>query len=246
MKRMIAALALVLLSSFLILGCEGGEDELVPPTNRALLLEDAVVLSGIAAADEPFEGIVQAINTRGETSDEVSVDDDGRFTLYISNYAPFMLRMIPDEPGEELFSFAATEGHVNLTPLTHLAMYVAVGNEVALDDAFHEWDGSQLAPEEVEMAAATVNANLASLLQQQGLDHRTYDLFRTDFQFDGTGMDAVLDRVRIHIDPEAETLSDAIRILDASGRELLTFDPTATVVSTSAPSIGQPREDHAQ
>lgn len=236
MKRMIAALVLVLLSSILILGCDGGEEVSDTPISRAFTPEDMVVLSGIVTADEPLQGVVQAINMRGETSDEVSVDDAGRFTLDIPNYAPFMLRMIPQNQGDELFSFAISEGHVNLTPLTHLAMYVAVGTEVPLDILFHEWDGSQLSPEEVQIAMDIINANLAPLLNQQGLDPRTYDFFRTDFQSDGTGIDAVLETIRIHIDFAAETLSTAIRILDASGRELLAFDPAATVADTATSS----------
>ncbi len=246
MKRMLAALSVALLSSILILGCEGGDDVLDTSVNRAFTPEDAVVLSGVVATDEPLEVVVQAINTWGE-SDEVLADADGRFTLAISNHPPFMLRIIPPDQGDELFSFATSEGHVNLTPLTHLAMYVAVGVEVDLEALFHEWDGSQLSPEEVVMAAVTVNANLAPLLNQQGLDHRSYDFFRTDFKSDGTGIDAVLDTVRIHIDPDAETLNSAIRILDVSGRQLLTFDAAVPVTDTTASSaIDQRQEDKSE
>ncbi len=236
MKRMFAALALALLSSILILGCDGGEGIADTPTTRAFTLEEAVVLNGVVAPDDFLQGVVQAINIRGETSDEVLFDPDGRFTLNISDYPPFLLRLIPHDQEEVLLSFAASAGHVNLTPLTNLAMYVAVGTEVALESLFHEWDGSQLSPEEVEVAMATVNANLAPLLSQQGLDHRTYDFFRTDFQSDGTGIDAVIATIRIDIDFTAETLSRAISILDASGRELLTFDPAATIANTTTSS----------
>ncbi len=253
MQRMLAVLWIVLLSSILILGCDGGEefsDTLDVPMSSSLTPETPetnVVLSGVVATGELLQGVVQAINVRGETSDEVNADAEGRFDLDISNHPPFMLRMIPHGEGVELFSFAASEGHVNLTPLTHLAMYVAVGAEIDLEDLFHEWDGSQLSPEEVQIAAATVRANLAPLLHQQGLHAGTYDIFHTTFNADGTGVDAVLDTVRIRIDPSAETLSRSIRILDTSDRDLLTFDPAATLATTATSSANvQPQKDASE
>lgn len=247
MKRMLAALSIVLLTSMFILGCDGGEEVSDASVNTTSAPEDAVVLNGIVVTDAPSQSRVQAINTLGETSDEVPVGADGRFSLDISNNAPFMLRMIPRDQGMELFSFAASQGHVNLTPLTHLAMYIAIGGNMALPDLFHEWDGTQLSPEEVQMATATVNANLAPLLNKQGLDHRTYDFFRTDFQADGTGIDAVLDTIRIHIDPAVDTLSRSIQILDASGRELLAFDMTNPAAKTTAsPATGEQKEGESQ
>ncbi|ETX00790.1 hypothetical protein [Candidatus Entotheonella palauensis] len=246
MKRMLTALSIVLLSAMFILGCDGGEDISDASANVTSTPEETVVLNGIVVTDDPLGSMVQAINTRGETSDEAPVDAKGHFSLDIDNDGPYMLRLIHRDREDELFSFATSAGHVNLTPLTHLAMYIAIGDHMALQDLFHEWDGSQLSPEEVQMAAATVNANLAPLLNRQGLDHRTYDFFRTDFKSDGTGMDAVLDTVRIHIDP-AETLSRSIQILDASGSPLLTFDLANPAANTPASSaIVQQKEGESQ
>lgn len=228
MQRVLAVFSIVLLSSILLLGCDGGDEELDTSGNRTLMLEDTVTLYGVVVTDTSAPDVVQAINTRGETS-EGKVGADGRFSLAIANYGPYMLRMIPREPEGELFSFAASEGYVNLTPLTHLALYVAAGTESALlDDVFHDWTG-QLSAEEVQMAAATVNANLAPLFNKYSLDYKTYNVFRTEFHADGTGIDALLDTMRIHIEPNAETSSRSIHILDASGHPLLTFDAAATV-----------------
>ncbi len=224
MKRMLAVLSIVLLSTIFIMGCDGGEDASDAPVDTSLALENAVVLTGVVAMEAPLRGVVQAINTYGETSDEVLANPDGRFSLEIPNHAPFMLRMIHRDRGVELFSFAASEGRANVTPLTNLAIHVAAGPGADLSSIFHEWDGSQLAVDEVDMAATTVNTNLALHLQKQGLDPNTYDFFRTDFKTNGTGIDAVLDTVRIRIDPTAETLNGSVRLLDAAGRQLTTFD----------------------
>lgn len=247
MKRMLAVLSMVLLSSMLILGCDGGDEVSDTSVKTSFTPEDAVVLTGTVATDKPLRGVVQAINTRGETSDEVLADAGGRFSLSIANYPPFLLRMMHRDQGLELFSFTASEGHVNVTPLTHLAMYVAVGGEVDLATLFHEWDGSQLSPEEIQMAAVTVNANLAPLLHKHGLDDKAYDFFHTDFKPNRTGIGAVLDTVRIHIDPAADTLNRAIRILDASGRQLLPFDPNASHAhATEASENPQKKKDDSQ
>ncbi len=234
MKRMLAVLSVVLLSAILMLGCDGGDDASGVAIDTSFEPENAVVLTGVVATNEPLRGVVQAINTFGETSDEVLANPDGRFSLSISNHPPFMLRMIYRDRGVELFSYAAGQGHANVTPLTNLAMHVAAGAGADLSSIFHDWDGSQLTPEEIQMAAATVNANLASLFRKQELDPNTYDVFQTDFKTEGTGMDAVLDAVRIRIDPTAATLSDSVRILDAAGRQLTTFDVSPAEGGTSA------------
>lgn len=242
MKRMLAVLSIVLLSAIFIMGCDGGDNAADAPVSAAFAPENAVVLTGVVAMERPLRGVVQAINTYGETSDEVRANPDGSFSLEISNHAPFMLRMIHPNRGVELFSFAAGEGHVNVTPLTNLAMHVAAGAGANLSSIFHDWDGSQLSPEEVQMAAATVNANLASLLRNQGLDPKTYDFFQTDFKTNGA--DAVLNIVRIRIDSTAKTLNDSIQILDAAGRQLTPFDASDMSVAPSAsPESADPKAD---
>jgi hypothetical protein len=246
MQQILTVLSIVLLSFILILGCDGGDEELDVLDNRAFTPEDTVVLNGVVVTDTPLPPLVQVINTRGETS-EGKVAADGRFSVAVANHAPFMLRTIPRDEGGELFSFAASEGYVNLTTLTHLALYVAAGTEPTLNDLFHAWRG-QLSAEEVQMAAATVTANLAPLFNKQGLDYKAYNVFRTEFHADGTGMDALLDTIRIHIDPDAKDLSRSIRILDAFGNLLLTFDAAATVdhPATSSAITGQKKSDETR
>lgn len=244
MRRILAALFIVLLSAILIMGCDGGSELSDPSVNRGVTSEETAVLTGVVAMGEPVQGVVQAINTRGETSDEVIPDADGHFVVELSGYWPILLRLIPQGEGPELFSFAATEGHVNLTPLTHLALYVAVGAGADLEDMYHDWDGSQVSAEDVQMAAALVNANLAPLLSKQGLDPTTYDLFHADMALDSTGMDAVLNTMRVHIDPAGRSLESSIRILDTAERPLLTFDAAAPVSNTAVtPATGQKQTD---
>jgi hypothetical protein len=142
--------------------------------------------------------------------------------------------MIHHGQGVELLSFTSTAGQVNLTPLTQLAMYIAVGDEMKLAELFHDWNGRQLSPEEVQTAMYTVSTNLAPLLQKHGLDDKTYDFFHTDFKPDGKGIDAVLKAIRIQYDSDAETLSASVRILDAAGRQLVPFDAAAPVDDPAA------------
>jgi hypothetical protein len=233
MPRILAVLAIVLLSSILILACDGGHEEIDAFDSRALTPENTVVLNGMVVTDTPLPPVVQAINIRGETS-EGKVGADGRFSVAVANYRPFMLRTIPRDEGKELFSFAASEEEdVYLTELTDLVLYVAVGLEPPLSDLFHAWTG-QLTADEVQMAAATVNANLAPLFAKYGLDYKTYNVFRTAFHADGMGMDALLDAIHVQIDPHAETLSASIHLLDDDGNPLLKFDGNASVDNPAA------------
>jgi len=226
------------------MGCDGGSEFSDPTVNRGVTSEETVMLTGVVATGEPVQGVVQAINTRGETSDEVIPDADGHFAVEISDYRPFLLRLIPHGEGTELFSFSATDDPVNLTPLTNLALYIAVGAGADLEGMYHDWDGRQVSAEDVQMAAAVVNANLAPILHQQGLDPTTYDLFHADVALDSTGLDAVLNTIRVRIDPAETTLNRAIRILDPADRSLLTFDAAVPVPNTAVtPAAGQKQPD---
>ena len=246
MQRMFALLSALILSAALILGCDGGDDLSDTSHNRTTASSDMIVLDGLVATGQQVQGLVQAINTLGETASEVNINDGQHFTLRVANHGPFLLRMIPnDAPEAQLFSFASAGGHVNITPLTHLAIYLAVGLETDMEAMFHEWDGGQISPEDVETAAAIVKANLASLLDAQGLDHHAYDLFRAAFDRDDAGMGTVLKTTRIQIDPTAKTLNDSIRILNASGQPLLTFN-AAIDVNTAAPPADHKQVDQPQ
>jgi hypothetical protein len=240
MQRMFALLSALILSAVLILGCDGGDDLSDASLNRTSASPDTIVLTGIVVTGQSFQGTVQAINTLGETASEVNIGDGQHFTLDLPNYGPFLLRLIPDaDPEAQLFSFARAGGPANITPFTHLAIYLAVGPETDLETMFHEWDGSQVSPEEVETAAATVKANLASLFDAQGLDHRAYDLFHTAFERNDAGMGTLLKQVHIHIDPAANKLNDAIQILSPTGRQIATFDAAIDVDTPPAPDHKQ-------
>jgi hypothetical protein len=58
----------------------------------------------------------------------------------------------------------------------------------------------ELTAEAILNAQAIINANFASEMDAEGLDHTTYDFFSTAFMVNGTGIDALLDRLSITID----------------------------------------------
>ena len=246
MQRMFALLSALVLSAALILGCDGGDDLSDASLNQTSASSDTIVLHGMTATGQASQGIVQAINRLGETASERYIGDGQPFALRLSDHGPYLLRMIPDNnPDTQLFSFSRDGAYANITPLTHLAIYLAVGPETDMETMFHEWDGSQVSPEEIETAAATVKANLASLFDAQGLDHHAYDFFHTAFQRNDAGMGILLRKVRIQIDPDANTLDEAIQILSPTGRALSTFD-AAIDVDTAAPSSGHKQADQSQ
>ena len=245
MQRMFALLSVIVLSAAFILGCDGGDDLSDASLNRSSASSERIVLNGMAVTGQALPGTVQAINRLGETVSERHLDDNQPFTLHLSGHGPYLLRLIPDDPSATpLYSFARDGAYANITPLTNLAIYLAGGPETDMETLFHEWDGSQISPEEVETAAATVKANLASLFDAQGLDSHAYDLFHTAFERNDAGMGMLLKKARIQINPAATKLNEAIQIHSPSGRQIVTFD--AAIDIHAAPSASHKQADQSQ
>ncbi|MDD3517222.1 MAG: hypothetical protein PHQ14_02645 [Chromatiales bacterium] len=180
-----------------------------------------VVLSGTAAVGAPLSGVVQVVDALGRVSEMVSIGSDGKFSVEVQAAPPFLLRA--SGGGTVLYSFASQSGVVNITPMTTLATFLAADG-ANLDGLFAGWNG-QIGQAAIDQAMATVNANLAGLLQAYGLS-TAYDFFDTAFSADGSGIDAVLDAIDIVIHYGAGSLAQAIQIT-LPGNVPLGFNPGA-------------------
>jgi hypothetical protein len=115
--------------------------------------------------------------------------------------APFMIKVVANGTGEVFYSYAdAANITVNVTPLTHLALFLALNGD--LDALYTNWaaNNGQLTAQLIANAQAIINANFAAEMDGEGLDHAVYDFFGDDFTADGTGIDALLDSLTISID----------------------------------------------
>lgn len=159
-------------------------------------------LSGTAAVGAPINGYVYVVDVNGTAVNTATNATTGAWTVSVSGMtAPFLVRVVPNGGGDTLYSYAgAADITVNITPLTHLAMYLAFDGD--LDALYTSWaaNHSQLTAQTIANAQAIINANFATQMDGEGLDHTNYDFFGDDFTADNTGLDALLDSLSISID----------------------------------------------
>lgn len=162
-------------------------------------------ISGTAAAGAPIVGSVtlkdSSVPPKLVTQ---AIAADGSYSVEAKDMkAPFMLRAdgIVGGRNYSLFSAATSAdvgGRINITPLTDLIVANIAGQiaETVYDSGnFSGLTGSALAS-----AETTLKARLQPVLAAVGVG-ASVDLLRATFNADKTGLDAVLDAIRVTQDP---------------------------------------------
>jgi hypothetical protein len=177
----------------LLAGCgsggSGGDGSGSPPGGSGN------IVSGTAATGDPIAfGTVTLKDSLGTTRSIVT-DENGNYSLDASGYNhPFILRAAPKAAGSvPLYSFADKPGITNITPLTDLVLYEALGRS-DVGTVFDSGDLSKLTISAVSGAESMVRSNIVPQLTANGLSPET-DLFRTPFTANGTGLDAVIQNI---------------------------------------------------
>ncbi|MBI5462818.1 MAG: hypothetical protein HY941_11600 [Gammaproteobacteria bacterium] len=159
-------------------------------------------LSGTAAVGAPVDGYVYVVDVNGTEVNAATNATTGAWTVAVTGMTgPFLIRVVPNGGGDMLYSYAGSADiTVNITPLTHLALYLALNGD--LDALYTNWaaNNAQLTAQAIANAQAVINANFATEMDAEGLDHASYDFFGDDFPADSTGIDALLDNLTISID----------------------------------------------
>lgn len=137
-----------------------------------------------------------------------TTDNRGNYSLDISTKQfPVMLKVLPDVPGAiPLFSAATSSGTANITPLTDLSIYEGLGR-VNLADIFLQGDFSKF-KDVIELGKAVVISNFVPWLQGAGVDPGVYDVITTPMLANGSGVDAVLDKVLVNTSNQSVTVTD--------------------------------------
>ena len=175
-------------------GCGGGGADNAPTAEPLTVTLTGVAATGAAIANAD----VKAVNANGASA-IVKTAADGSFSIKIGDAAPFVLS-VTDASGKAWYSYARQAGVANVNPLTTLAMLDANGSK-PLADLAAAWANTSARPSEAQVlaGAAKVNANLQSVMQAKGLDAKSVNIFNVAFKADHTGLDAVLDAMRVNI-----------------------------------------------
>lgn len=230
-----------------ITACGGGSDGAdpvaeppVPPAARSL--------TGTAATGAAVAGSVVVIDATGRIGTAVATSaSTGAFTVDVSGLtAPFLLQVVGTAGGRQVFlsSVATAAGQtVNLTPLTDLVVSAAAGvaGGGSLVDACAPSGSTAPAACVAALKDATTGSRLATAVSDvarlvKDLNAAGTDVLNGAFQADGTGFDALLDKILVT--PASSGSPVATVTLIASNTRLgqvalpATSGGTATVTAT--------------
>jgi hypothetical protein len=198
-RVVVASVALAIVAA-----CGGGGDSVTPPPPPPTQVQ----ITGVAATGSPIAGAeVKLTNASGVTS-TATTGADGHFSASVAEAAPYLLT-VKDGAGRTWYSYARGAGVANITPLTTLALSQAGGHH-ALADIAAAWSSHPFTETQVLDATRVLNANLRALFSGQSLDVAEVNAFTQEFSADGTGLDAVLDGMRVSFVCDAGVCTETI------------------------------------
>ncbi|MHB8391276.1 MAG: hypothetical protein ACYDBH_17105, partial [Acidobacteriaceae bacterium] len=197
--------ALTLLATMVLSGCGGGGGG-----GSGSSASGANVLSGTAAAGAPLANSTVILKDSAGVTTATTADAHGNYSFDVSTAQfPVMLEVQPNTPGAApLFSAALAAGTVNVTPLTTLQVFEAVGGTDP-SEVYKFSDFSKITNSALYYGKTAVVANLVPQFTFNGLDLASADPITTPMVADGTGIDAVMDQTNVLIVGNYAYLADS-------------------------------------
>lgn len=197
-------------------------------------LPPSTTLSGTAAAGAAIVGVVTVRDSSVPFQERSApIGDAGRYSIDVAGMtAPFMLRADGNVGLQSYSIYSAAVagdvgGTVNITPLTDLIISNIAGQIAAA--AYAAGDFGAITPASLIAAQAELLAKLEPVLIDLGIS-TSVDILRAAFNADHTGMDLLLDALRVEVDPVAQS-AIITNIVNASQTtdNFATLDPTGTL-----------------
>lgn len=190
-----------LVSLAVISGCGGSDDP--EPTTQANRI------SGTAAGGAPIIGTVTVKDSSTPTAKEktVTIAANGKYSVDVSGMTgPFMFRADGTIGNVDCHLYSAAtsadvNGTINITPFTDLIVANAAG-QIA-KSYYDQGLFSDLTAQQLTEQAEALRARLVPVLSALGVSG-SIDLLRTAFSADRTGIDAVMDVVKVSVDPVSQ------------------------------------------
>ena len=240
------------LSGALVLaGCGGssGGTAAVTPASPTLI-------SGVAGTGGPITPAMNGVVTIQDSASPAHTattptDANGNYSFTAAQLAswnaPYMLEINYKVGGvdynlnsaataSDLTSGSAT---INITPLTDLVIANLAGTIAANVFKNQSTYTSQLTATALAAGASALAAQLQPILAAEGVS-ASVDLFRTSFTANGTGIDAVLDALKVTQDPATKTATITSRLDGSTITNVLGTTNTATL---AAPATTVPVTD---
>ena len=189
-------------------------------------------LAGTAAAGAPIIGTVNVRGGNGAVSYS-AIRSDGTFSVDVTSLdAPYVVWASGSANGRSvtLYSTCYALANVNVTPATHLALALALGQDPA---AYFPTGAAP--PDETDLDAAV--ATVADLMKMvfDSLGITGFDIMGDTFAADGTGFDELLDVLDMEVSGQSAQVADK-----AGGTVLFTHDlndPAPTISSDDQTTV---------
>jgi len=231
---------------FALAGCGGGgggdTTPVTPPPPAA------TTLSGVVAAGAPIANAAISIKDASGTTKTVSAQSNGAYSLDVSNLkAPFVIEASGVLAGNLVVLHsvlpsvtAGTSATANVTPLTE-ALVAAVGGAKPVK-VFTSPDTSKLTPAAVDAAQGTLKKALATVLTAANVPANV-DLVQSPFTANKTGLDAVIDAVKVQVTTTTGTDAQVVLTNKLNPDEVVTVkssgDTTGTITQSTLPDLSQ-------
>jgi hypothetical protein len=195
------------------------------------------VISGTAAAGAAIIGTVTIKDSSAPPkAKSVTIAADGKYSIDVSEWtAPFALRADGDVGGREYHLYSAAtstdiNGTINITPLTDLILANLAGDIAA--NYYNDNNFSGITKAALDNQIAKLTAELMPILTSLGMDN-SINLLRTSFNSDHTGMDAVMDVLKVSVDNTTKIATILNVINDSSiTQDIVTNEITGTLDGT--------------
>ncbi len=194
----LSAIAIAVSSALVLTACGGGGGGGSTATPSS-------VISGTAAAGSPIIGKVTVKDSLGAQK-TVDIGLDGSYSVDVAGMtAPFLFRAAGTVGGRDVaLVSAATSADVgntiNITPFTDLIVANIAGVAAEQYFASNNPNAATLTPAELSAATTTLTERLKPVLTAMGVAS-SFDLLHTAFKADRSGLDAVMDVVKVTVDP---------------------------------------------
>jgi len=218
-------------------GCGGGGTAAAPAATP--------LISGVAAAGAPITPAMNGVVTIQDSASPAHTattptDANGAYSFtstQLSGWtAPYMMEVDYKVAGvdynlhsaataSDLTSGSAT---INITPLTDLVIANLAGTIASNVFKNQATYASQLTSSALAAGASALAAQLQPILAAEGVS-ASVDLFRTSFTPNGTGIDAVLDALKVTQDPTTNTATITSRLDGSTVTDTLGTTNTATL-----------------
>lgn len=215
-------LATIIGTTFVMAGC-GGDDEEEGNTAAA-----SSILNIGAKAGAPIVGSVEVKDSLGAIKSK-ALDANGDCSIDVAGMtAPFMIKAVGRVGDTKVTYYSAATsadlgGNINVTPLTDL-LVSNVAQQLAENYYKNPANFSGITADKLNEAESALRAKLEPILTQVGLAG-SVNLLRTSFAANHSGLDAVLDLLKLEPDLDAPSVINIINKLTGS---LLGTDDVST------------------